>query len=222
MTWGSIRRVLRKEGYSFRRARRVPPKAPPEAPQARVKRALARLHGLEAQGKCQVLYGDESGFCLSPVVPYLWQPKTKKGEKSKTVGLPAKAHSRRLSVFGLLSRQGDLHSFATRERITAQFILESVEALLPTLGCPTMLVLDNATVHRAKLVRDKRKEWKQKGLRLLFLPPYCPHLNLIEILWRQTKYRWLDCTAYRTFETLCQSVTDILAQVGTKYRLSFA
>jgi hypothetical protein len=142
VTWGSVRRVLRKEGYSFRRARRVPPKAPPEAQQGRVKRALVRLHRLEAQGKCQVLYGDESGFCLSPVVPYLWQPK------GKTVGLPAKSHSRRLSVFGLLSRQGSLHSFQTEKPITAQFILESVEALLPTLCCPTVLVLDNATVHR--------------------------------------------------------------------------
>ena len=28
--------------------------------------------------------------------------------------------------------------------------------------------------------------------------------------------------AYQSFETLCQSVTDILAQVGTKFRLSFA
>ena len=85
-----------------------------------------------------------------------------------------------------------------------------------------MLVLDNASVHRSKLVRAKRREWKQKGLRLLFLPPYCPHLNLIETLWRQVKYRWLAPDAYRTFETLCQSVTDILAQIGTKYRISFA
>ena len=216
MTWGSIRRVLRQQGYSFRRARRVPPKAPPEAQQARVKRALVRLHRLEAQGKCQVLYGDESGFCLSPVVPYLWQPK------GKTVGLPAKSHSRRLSVFGLLSRQGGLHSFQAQERITAQFVVDSLEAVLPRLVRPTVLVLDNATVHRSKLVQTKRQEWKQKGLRLLFLPPYCPHLNLIENLWRQVKYRWLAPAAYRTFETLCQSVTDILAQVGAKYRLSFA
>ena len=216
MTWGSVRRVLRKEGYSFRRARRVPPKVPPQAQQARVKRALARLHRLEDAGHCQVLYGDESGFCLSPVVPYLWQPK------GKTVGLPAKSHSRRLSVFGLLSRQGDLHSFPTQERITAQFVVDSIEAVLPRLARPSILVLDNATVHRSKLVRDKCKEWKQKGLRLLFLPPYCPHLNLIENLWRQTKYRWLAPAAYQTFETLCQSVTAILAQVGTKYRLSFA
>ena len=157
MTWGSIRRVLRKEGYSFRRARRVPPKSPPAGHQDRVKRALARFHRLEEAGKCQVLYTDESGFCLSPPLP-----------------------------------------------------------------CPSVLVLDNATVHRSKLVQARRWEWKEKGLRLLFLPPYCPHLNLIEMLWRQIKYRWLAPEAYKDFHTLCKSVTDVLAQVGTKYRITFA
>ena len=181
-----------------------------------VQKALAHLHRLEDAGRCQVLYGDESGFCLSPVVPYLWQPK------GKTVGLPAKAHSRRLNVLGFLSRKSRLHFFQAQEKITAQFVIESIEALLPQLSGPTVLVLDNASVHRSKLVQAKRREWKRKGLRLVFLPPYCPHLTLIETLWRQTKYRWLDCEAYRNFETLCQSVTDIIAQVGTKYRISFA
>ena len=184
--------------------------------QGRVQRALLRLHRLEDTGRCHVLYGDESGFCLSPVVPYLWQPK------GKTVGLPAKAHSRRLNVLGFLSRQSHLHHFQAQEGMTTDFVIESIETLLPSLCRPTVLVLDNATVHRSKLVQAKRKEWKRKGLRLLFLPPYCPHLNLIELLWRQVKYRWLAPAAYQTFETLCQSVTNILAQVGTKYRLSFA
>jgi len=91
-----------------------------------------------------------------------------------------------------------------------------VETLLP-LSAPTTLVLDNASVHRAKAVREKRAQWKAKGLRLLFLPPYCPHMNKIETLWRQVKYRWLAPEAYADFPTLCQSVTDILAQVGTEY-----
>ena len=103
----------------------------------------------------------------------------------------------------------------------AQFMIESIEALLQ-LSEPTVVVLDNASVYRSKQVQTKRREWKQKGLRLLFLPPYCPRLNLIETLWRQIKYRWLAPNAYKNFETLCQSVTDILAQVGTKCRLSFA
>ena len=211
-----MKRCLRRLGFTFRRARRVPEKTVCPQQKQRVQKALRHLHRLEDAGKCTVFYGDESGFCLSPVVPYLWQPK------GKTVGLPAKAHSRRLNVLGFLSRKSRLHAFPAEERVTAQFVLDSIEALLPTLSGPTVLVLDNATVHRAKLVQAKRREWKRKGLRLLFLPPYCPHLNLIENLWRHTKYRWLPPSAYKDFETLCQSVTDILAQVGTKYRLSFA
>ena len=194
----------------------MPEKAACPKKQGRVQRALSRLCRLEDAGKCQVLYGDESGFCLSPCVPYLWQPR------GKTLGLPAKAHSRRLNVLGFLSRSGRLHWFSTQEKLTAPFVIECIEALLPTLLHPTVLVLDNATVHRSKLVQAKRREWKQKGLRLLFLPPYCPHLNLIEILWRQVKYRWLVPAAYTNFAMLCQSVTSILAQVGTQYRLSFA
>ena len=74
----------------------MPEKAACPKRRQRVRKVLAHLHRLEDVGKCTVLYGDESGFCLSPVVPYLWQPK------GKTVGLPAKAHSRRLNVLGFL------------------------------------------------------------------------------------------------------------------------
>ncbi len=225
-----MKRCLKRLGFTFRRARRVPEKVVCPKHKQRVQKALLHLHRLEEAGKCNVFYGDESGFCLSPVVPYLWQPK------GKTLGLPAKAHSRRLNVLGFLSRNSetnsdpsrnsDLHTFLFQGRITAQFVLDSVETLLPSLTKPTVLVLDNASVHRSKLIQQKRKEWKQKGLRLLFLPPYCPHLNLIESLWRMIKYRWLAPEAYQDFETLCQSVKDILAQVGTKpenkYQLSFA
>ena len=211
-----MKRCLRRLGFSFRRARRVPEKAVCPNKQSRTRRALRRLHHLEDAGKCQVLYGDESGFCLSPLVPYLWQPK------GKALGLPAKAHAHRLNVLGFLSRDSQLRFFTTPEKMTATFVIESIEALLPTLERPTVFVLDNATAHRSKMVQAKRAEWKQKGLRLLFLPPYSPHLNVIELLWRQVKYRWLSPDAYQNFETLCQSVTSILAQVGTRYRLSFA
>ena len=105
-----MKRCLKRLGFTFRRARRVPEKAACPKKQGRVQRALSRLHRLEDAGKCQVLYGDESGFCLQPCVPYLWQPR------GKTLGLPAKAHSRRLSVLGFVSRSGYLHSFATQDK----------------------------------------------------------------------------------------------------------
>ena len=42
----------------------------------------------------------------------------------------------------------------------------------------SVLVCDNAAVHRGKRVRDL---CKTAGVQLLYLPPYCPELNPIEI-----------------------------------------
>ena len=63
-----------------------------------------------------------------------------------------------------------------------------------------MVVLDNASVHRATAGRRARAEWERQGLFLYYLPPYCPHLNRIEDVWRRLKgvlmpRRWYDSVA---------------------------
>ena len=60
------------------------------------------------------------------------------------------------------------------------------------------------------------------GLRLLFLPPYCPHLNRLETLWRLVKHHWLPTSAYESFATLREHVTNILDPVGLNYRVNFS
>lgn len=194
----------------------MPPKAPDPALAARVERALARLHRLEASGVCHVWYGDESGFCLLPPLPYLWQLR------GKSLGLPAWAHSRRLNALGFLRKDGSFVQQTTTDTVTAKHLIAAVEMLLPCLTRPSVLVLDNARIHRSQALQQKRGEWKQKGLRLLFLPPYSPHLNKIEILWRRIKYSWLSPDAYTDFATLQREVTRLLELVGTLYRISFA
>ena len=68
----------------------------------------------------------------------------------------------------------------------------------------------------------KRAEWRQRGLRLFFLPPYCPHLNRLETLWRLVKHHWLPLAAYGSFATLRESVTTLLNTVGLNYRVNFS
>lgn len=208
---------MRRLGATFRRARRLPLRAACPRHTARVQRTLTRLHHLEQAGACQVWYGDESGFCLQPPLPYLWQ------KKGHTLGVRAQSHGRRWNVLGFLRQDNTLHTAPTEKTVTAAHFISSVESLLAQHGHgPHVVVLDNAAIHRSKDVRAKRREWKARGLRVFFLPPYSPHLNKIERLWRHIKYHWLPPQAYTDFATLCESVTDILKQVGGKYCISFA
>lgn len=56
--------------------------------------------------------------------------------------------------------------------------------LKPMLAPHKIVLLDNSSVHRSKLVLQTLEEC---GIRYLFLPPYSPDLNPIELLWAQMK-----------------------------------
>jgi transposase len=59
--------------------------------------------------------------------------------------------------------------------------------LLPILEPGTVIVLDNATFHRAS---TSIQIVQQAQCELLFLPPYSPHINPIEKLWANLKKIW--------------------------------
>jgi len=62
----------------------------------------------------------------------------------------------------------------------------------------------------------------KKGLILKFLPKSSPELNIIEILWRFIKYYWLPFSAYLSFEDLAREVENILAKIGSEFKINFA
>jgi len=62
-----------------------------------------------------------------------------------------------------------------------------------------LIILDNAGYYKAKKVSDYVA--KHKNLELIFLPPYCPHLNLIERVW---KYFYKQVISNRYYENFIQ------------------
>jgi len=69
----------------------------------------------------------------------------------------------------------------------------------------TVAVLDNAAFHRKKQCQKIAKRFK---CRLLFLPPYSPHLNDIEPMWAVLKAILKKDlpTAQDKFQTICNTV----------------
>ena len=103
----------------------------------------------------------------------------------------------------------------TTETITSQFIFEQFERFSIGLQKQTVVVLDNAAVHRARNIKERLGVWQQRGLFLFYLPRYSPHLKIVETLWRKLKDEWLAPKDYETRETLCYAVKLALKAVGT-------
>ena len=78
-------------------------------------------------------------------------------------------------------------------------------------GKPVVVVLDRAPFHRAGAVRERRAEWEAKGLRLYYLPAYCPHLNSIEGVWRRLKGFSMPRRFYDSLAELRQAVLSALS-----------
>ena len=85
----------------------------------------------------------------------------------------------------------------------------------------TVVILDNASIHTSKLFKAQIEKWKKLGLQLLFLPPYSPELNKIEILWKHMKYHYHKLEAYLSFDNLHKHVKNLLDGFGTNYDINF-
>jgi putative transposase len=77
----------------------------------------------------------------------------------------------------------------------------------------TVIVLDNARIHHAKLLQPFLKE-NENSLELMFLPPYSPNLNLIEGLWKWMKEKVVYNVFYKTVAEIRENVTDFLEVIN--------
>ena len=107
-------------------------------------------------------------------------------------------------------------------RITAQFIFEQFERFSGGLKNLTVVVMDNAQIDRARIIKERIKVWQRRGLYLFYLPRYSPHLNIVETMWRKLKDEWLAPKDYETRETLCYAVRQALSAIGTTLHINFS
>lgn len=77
--------------------------------------------------------------------------------------------------------------------------------LAPTLSPGDIVILDNVAFHKSQRASELVK---QRGAWLLFLPPYSPDLNPIELAYSKLK-TLLRKQAARNFDAICEAIGDI-------------
>ena len=181
---------------------------------------LRALHQAENRGEVALVYVDECRFSRQAPVPYAWQ---RRGQPP--VGLPAVRGSGGHSVLGFWQAHAPaqpLQAYVREGSLSADLFVLAVNDFCQQLSGPTVLVLDNASIHKAHIVRDCQPQWAALGLTLFFIPPYSPELNHIELLWHRCKHYWVRPEDYVSDQTLLNRLEQVLKNVGKDYTVTFA
>lgn len=212
-----LKKFLKKLGYSYRRVRKRLKKSADPVEYAQKVKELKTLIELEQNGFLTIYYADEAGFSETPCVPYGWQPK------NEPLSIPSQ-RGRRCNVFGLMSRQNELHAYSTLKSVDSTFVIQSIDDfVLNKCGKGrSVIVIDNAKIHHSEAFKTKIPQWEEHNVFVFYLPPYSPHLNLIEIFWRKCKYEWLLPQHFESWQALRTQVDDILQCFGSKYTIDFS
>ena len=115
---------------------------------------------------------------------------------------------RRVNTLAALSRMPGTADLVWTTKPKAFVAEEVVQFLrdLPPAPVPTVIVLDNAGIHRSKVVRAAVPELWAQRVYLYYLPPYSPELNAIEPLFRLIKHDELPERRYTTVAALTAAV----------------
>jgi transposase len=211
----TVKRILKKGKMIWKRMRTSLKSKRDPKKFADAKQAILALNGKQLLNEIDLYYYDESGFTLMPKIPYAWQ------KINENIELPT-ARSKSLNVLGLFQPNGGFESLVFEESINTLVVLNYFKQIAESITKETWIIMDNAPTHKSTAFMAMISIWKEKGLNIYFLPPYCPELNLIEILWRFIKYQWLPFRAYLSFGNLKNELNEILAHIGDKYQITFA
>ena len=143
---------------------------------------------------------------------YAWSLRNTKA----VVKLPF-SRGERLSIIAALDCTGFIgwettEGTFTRESFHKAFVKHVVPKLNPWPLPRSILVLDNAKIH---LYKELENVIHQCGARLLFLPPYSPELNPIELCFGRLK-EWIQKHANLTFPLYPKAVLEVAMRYCTK------
>ncbi len=159
-------------------------------------------------------YLDQVGFSPSQPVTASW---TLPGRR--TLIPYENPQGRRLNASAALVKHGPHPAFhwdAVPRTLTAEDVLVFIRHIPRPGGRPLVVVLDNASIHTSRVIRDALPELAAEGITLFYLPPYSPQLNAIEAYFRGVKHYDLPERTYTSLDDLGDAVDHAFERVEAR------
>jgi len=160
------------------------------------------------RGERHVFFLDASHFVYGAFLGYLWC--------AVRLFVPTGSGRQRLNVLGAVGYgTARMITVINRGSIGAEQVCQLLREIHRRCRKPVTVVLDNASYHRARSVRDLAAAL---NIELLFLPPYSPNFNLIERVWKLVKKLALSARILPDFDAFAASVTHTVQTLEIKHR----
>lgn len=196
--YSTLTRLLHEENFCLKVPRPWPEKQDPVL-RAQFRRDISNMLDNE---DLDVWFCDESGFLADPRPRRVWAVKGSKIKSTRT-GI----HLRESVVAAVCPKSGALSALVIDGVDTDVFQAFLDQLAEETMGCNIVLVVDNASWHKAK-----KLNWHH--LEPMYLPPYSPDLNPIERLWLVMKDRffvqWYTKEREILVDRVCEAVESFL------------
>lgn len=158
-----------------------------------------------------ILWIDESGFMLQPVVRRTWAPCgetpvhyswDRHDRISACAGIKVNPNFSEPQVFFALQM----------ENLRAEQIIDYLKAVHQETQRKMIVIMDRWNGHRkaARLLSEEGADW----LKVEWLPAYAPELNPVELLWSHTKYADLANYIPENIQIMLQTVTKSIQATG--------
>lgn len=198
-------KLLHRIGFVYKKPKHIPGKADKEAQQKFVEETYKKLKdNLQENDRIYFMDGTHPHHNSMPAFGWI--------KKGKDKELPANTSRERLNINGAIDSKDFDFVYRTDVTINAQSTIELFKQIESknSLANQIYVIADNARYYRSKLVGEYLKTSK---IKIVFLPPYSPNLNLIERLWhffhKKTLYnQYYD--SYDKFKRACFDFFDNL------------
>ena len=128
----------------------------------------------------EIAFEDETGVGVSTRHGRTW------GERGTTPKVSATDQRGGYNVLSTVSVEGKMHYSVTGEHINSQRFIAFLKQLIRGRTRPLILVLDRASFHGSKPVRDFVRAHRNQ-IRVFFLPRHSPEYNPDEQVWNEIK-----------------------------------
>ncbi|GEM_PF-615291 len=191
----AIRKLLRKNGYFYRKTEYFFTKRDEEQRRAHIAEILNLFDN--SLNDTTILFGDEMSTKLHPKPGHVW---TRNG----TPIVKTNCSHKRVNTIGALSP-------VTGEKVVGQYdqndtrsFLVFLQTVLDAIPNNILLYLDNYPVHHSKAVRAFCAQ--NPRLTLKFMPIYSPDLNPIEWLWGYVRPKFLNGVVHQNVDALKETL----------------